>query len=480
LSAPIRPSHRPTPRRRARRGFALLLACAVLPSFAHEPVAAPRVTAAAPSLPPLVLGTDATVADVDGVRIGRNGLALLQRYAQLDGHTVTVAQVLDEVVEQRLLARHAQKHLAREVLFTDRRVAFTPEASAEEKLTGLLRAVYRPQLEAALAAEPRLSPDAAIVEAPAVTATQLRAVLGDPAQIRLDYSLDASSQRQAEALLVLRYRLPEGGEGRISLADVYARQNVQGRMSLHALDLDFLREQARARLAALLVLDWSRRAAGDAAIAELQRNLLDREYARGLSEHYGVGADMHDSNAYLDDLRQRVTPAEISTWYAAHREQFRRLERVRARHIRLADEAVASRVAAALRKDGSNFGELARQYSMAPDRDGGGELGWIARRDDADWFTELVFAQPPGRNGAPVREPVAADVAAHWEIVRVDEQQSGFFARDSETVRYLASRAIAEHKAREAFAALRGRLRREAPVHYVDAAGHANSEGVSP
>lgn len=479
MSAPIRPLRRPTPRPCARRGFALLLACAVLPAFAHEPVPAPRAAAAVPSLPPLALGADATVAEVDGARIGRNGLAVLQRYAQLDGHTVTSAQVLAEVVEQRLLARHAQAHHTRDVLFPDRRVAFTPEASAEEKLAGVLRAVYRPQLEAALVAEAGMNPDAAILEAPDLTSAQLRDVLGDPARIRLDYSLDATAQRQAEALLVLRYRLPGGGEGCVSLADVYARQNVQGRMSLHALDIDFLRAQARARLSALLVLDWSRRAAGEAAVAELRRNLLDREYARGLSEHYGVGADMHDSNAYLDDLRRRVTAAEISAWYDTHREQFRRLERVRARHIRLADEAVARSVAAALRKDGSNFAELARRHSVAPDRDGGGELGWLARRDDADWFIELVFAQPPGRNGAPVREPVAADAPAQWEIVRVDEQQSGFFARDSETVRYLASRAIAEHKAREAFAALRERLGRDARVRHADAASDGNT-GVSP
>uniref|UniRef100_UPI0021481033 peptidyl-prolyl cis-trans isomerase n=1 Tax=Tahibacter caeni TaxID=1453545 RepID=UPI0021481033 len=414
-------------------------------------------------------GADAPVAEVDGERIGRNGLALLQRYAALDGRAASSAAVLAEVVEQRALARYAAAHLSREQLFPDAHVAFAPEVAADDKLTGLLRAVYREPLETALRVGAGAELQNVLVATPPPTAAQLREVLGDPAQVRLDYALDAAAQRKAQALVVQRWRGLDGREAGLSLADVYARQNVQGRLTLHRLDADFLLAEARRRVAALLVQDWARTAAGDAAIAELRRNLLDREYAQGLASHYGVGADPHDSNAYVDGLRRAVTPAQVAAWYAAHREQFRRVERVKARHIRVADEAAAQQVAAQLRKDGSNFAALARRHSLAPDATGGGELGWLARRAEADWFTELVFAQPVRRNGVPVREPVAADAPAHWEIVRVDVQQTGYFPADSETVRYLAARAIAEQAASRTFAELRERLKRETVVRHADA-----------
>lgn len=441
---------------------------------AHTVAPSPPVVAGAKPLPPLQLGADATVVEIDGARVGRSSLALLQRYLQLDGRRLGADAVLAEVIEQRVLAAHAAARYPRTVLFPDLRVAFAPEVGAEDKLVGVLRTVWREEMDTVLTTAAGADLRKIIVAEPRLDAAQLRAVLGDPAQIRLDYALDSTAQAAAARCVVLVYHLPWSGAGHITLADVYARQNVQGRISLHQLDVVFLRAQARARLGALLVLDWARQTAGRAAVAELQRNLLDREYARGLSEHFGVGGDMHDSNSYLDGLRHAVTAAEVSAWYDAHREQFRRVERVRARHIRVADEATALRVAAELHKDGSNFAAVAQRHSIAPDGASGGDVGWVARRGEADWFTELLFAQPLRRNGAPVREPAAADAAAHWEIVRVEEQHGGYFPRDSETVRYLAARAIAEHKAREAFAQLRERLQRAAKIRRVAATGVAS------
>jgi hypothetical protein len=471
LSAYVSHANDTLPRVRARQGVAsLMLVLLAATANAHEAAPPPAARHDARALPPLVLDRDATVAFIDGERIGSSALAVLQRYRALEGSDVAIADVLADVVEQRALARHAAAKLTRDALFPDRRVAFAPEVSVDDKLTGILRAVFRERIDTALAEQTGDSLERALIATPMPTTEQLREVLGDPAKIRLEYTLDEGAGRKAPALVIARYRGLDAREHAVTLADVYARQNVQGRMSLHQLDAEFLVTQANTRVASLLVQEWASRVIGAEAVAELRRNLLDREYARGLREHYGLGADMHDSNAYLDGLRRAVKPDEIAAWYAAHREQFRRVERVRARHIRVADEATATRVAATLAKDGTNFAELARTYSIAPDRTGGGELGWLARRSEADWFVELVFAQPVGRNGTPVREPVAANVAAQWEIVRVDEQQTGYFPVASETVRYLASRAIAERKARKVFASLQQAELRATKVRYLDAA----------
>lgn len=468
-------------RQLAYRGLLLAVAASAAAAQAHgsreRPAPPPAATAQALPLPPLpVAHEDRLSAEIDGERLGSNALALLFRYRRMDQRGGDAAQLRDEVIEQRLLARHAAVRFTRAELFADQRVAFAPEVSAEEKLAGVLRTVYRERLQAELAAEAGADMENAIVAQPPLTTPQLRGALGDPARLRVEYALTPQQQKAAAALSVLRYRLPGGAEGSLSLADIYARQNVQGRISLHQLDGVFLAEQARRRLAELLVVDWASRQAGQAAVSELRRNLIDREYARALAEYYGLSSDIHATSTYQAMLRGKIDQAQVGRWYDTHREQFRRLDRVRARHIRLADEATAARVNAQLQPDGGNFAALARRHSVAPDAAGGGELGWLTRQDRADWFTGLVFAQSPGRNGLAVREPAAGGAAAHWEIVRVDEQVHGYFPRDSETVRYLATQALAERQARIDYEALRQRLRREAHVRLAA----ANTRGDGP
>lgn len=456
-----------------RRMAQRLLTCAALallvPGLAlgHGNAAAPAPRATLAAAAPLDLpdaAADTDIARVDGQRIGRNGLLLLQAYLSLDQRTLDLPQLRDEVIEQRLLAQYAETTFTQVELFPEQRVAFATDVAVDDRLVGLLRTLYRDRLDSALQAEAGADLARIIVTQTLPDIAQLQAVLGDPRRLRVEYRLSESEQAAAARLQLLHYRLPSGGEGRISLADIYARQNIQGRISLHQLDRDFLAAQLRARLLGLLSIDWAGRQAGVAAIAELRRNLYDRELARALMARYGLGTDIHATSEHLQELRRRVTQAEVNAWYDADRDRFRRLERVRARHIRLADEATADRVARLLRKDGSNFAGIARQFSLAPDAAGGGELGWLARKNEADWFGELVFAQPPQRNSAAVREPAAAGAPAHWEIVRVDEQQFGHHPRDSETVRYLAAQAIAEQKARQEFAALRQSLQAKARI----------------
>lgn len=403
----------------------------------------------------------AVVARVDGDAIGSASLDVLVRYARLTDRAANERAVLDTVIERRLLARHALATYPIDALFPERRVAFAPDVAADERLVAVLRAVYRDEVGALLTDE---TAQRAIVARPDIGAAALRDALGDPARLRVEYALDDASRARAAALVLLRYRLPGAGEGMLTLADLYARQNVQGRISLHSLDVDFVKSQVDARLAALLVVNDAERRLGRPTVAELRRALADQELERALGERYGLGGDLHDDSAYLADLRTRVTAHDIDAWYDAHRERFRRVDAVHVRHIRLADDATAQRVARALAADGSNFTELARRYSIAPDGAGGGDLGWIDAQAQREWFGALAFAQPPRRNGTAVREPAKADAAAAWEIVRVEEQRVGWHAKDSETVRYLASREIAEQRARAAFETLRKRLRGAATI----------------
>ena len=90
-------------------------------------------TAALPALT-LSPAADKTLAEVDGERIGSNGLALLQRYLALDRRPAQTQAVLAEVIEQRLLARYAQARYSSAELFPEQRVAFAPEVGVEQTL----------------------------------------------------------------------------------------------------------------------------------------------------------------------------------------------------------------------------------------------------------------------------------------------------------------------------------------------------------
>ena len=97
------------------------------------------------------------------------------------------------------------------------------------------------------------------------------------------------------------------------------------------------------------------------------------------------------------DFAAQITPtdAEVQAYYDAHQEDYRSPEEVRARHIlfKLAPDAKPEDKAAARKqaedvlakaKGGTDFAELAKQYSQDSTAAGGGDLGQVRpRRDDA-------------------------------------------------------------------------------------------------
>ena len=75
----------------------------------------------------------------------------------------------------------------------------------------------------------------------------------------------------------------------------------------------------------------------------------------------------------------RVEDSEIEAYYQEHREEFDRPAQVRARQIVLGSREEGERVLGLLRQ-GEPFAEVARQNSLSPDAEQGGDLGFFARR----------------------------------------------------------------------------------------------------
>lgn len=91
-----------------------------------------------------------------------------------------------------------------------------------------------------------------------------------------------------------------------------------------------------------------------------------------------------------------VSDEEVSAYFKANRDQFDRPEQVRARQIVVADEAEGQEVLGILRQE-RPFAEVAAEYSLSPDAEQGGDLGFFSRGEMPPEFDEIVFDLPVKR-----------------------------------------------------------------------------------
>ncbi|MDQ1920072.1 peptidylprolyl isomerase [Massilia pseudoviolaceinigra] len=412
-------------------------------------------------------GQGAAVARIDGAPLLAFSVETSWRIARAADPAARRGATLDALIANRLLADAARKRFGEAVLSTGQRVGFARDVGIDDQLVSTLRAQYGAEMEQDLRRLPGAGLDS-LLHPQAVSEAALDGVFGKPGVLQLDLNLDSAQLAQADKLVLLRFALPHGGDGSITLGDVYRRQNVQGRVALFARERDFMQQQARVQVAARYVLDWSRRRFGTDAVADLRRVLADQGDVQALLRLHGMGDDQHAGSRLLDQLASQVSQAQVRDWYQRHREDFVRIERVRARHIRLPDEATARTVSAALAA-GADFATLARRHSVAPSAAAGGALGWVRHEGRPGWLAQLVFAQAEGKASAPVRTPAPPDAQAPWEIVLVEQRVLGYQEASSESVRYVASRALAREMAAAQLAALREQLLRKARIDIITA-----------
>lgn len=438
--------------RRVRAGLpaaALVLALLALPTAASAAVA-------------LRQDEPALAARIDGAAL--HAFTLDVQWRQARGRDAQAARTatLEELVLNRLLVAAARQRFDEAQLFASQRVAFAREVALDDQLVALLRSQYGKELEQVLSQLPGGALEGLVSGQLRPEADVLDAIFGKPGQLKLEYTLNDEQQARARKVVLLRYTLPSGA-GEVTLYDVYRRQNVQGRVALFQRQADFLAQQARQDLAGRFVLDWSSRRFGAAAVADLRRALAERSEVLALQQWHGIGDDIDSISPLLRQLAAQVSAAQVAAYYQQHRAEFARVERVKARHIRLADEQTAGQVYAALNQ-GVAFAALARRYSRAADAASGGELGWIVHEGKPDWLQQLVLAQPEGAPSRPFRLPVGPQEDAAWEIVQVQQKVLGYQAADSDAVRYAASNAIARSSALAQWQALRQQVLRAAQI----------------
>lgn len=403
-------------------------------------------------------------ARIDGDPIPLAGLRALHAASAYRDMRTPLNKVLASLIDNRLLGDYARKHYDEATLFPNTGVAYSREVAVEDQLIATLRRTFKQPLDAALAKAGGLDKLVSRRDAPSREAL---AVVFPPASgLQLTTELTPDQLAAARDITLLQYRLPGGDAGKISLADVWQRQNIQGKTMLAGGDAGLMAQQAMQLLAGHYVLSWARRDSGltEADLQLLRQAMADRDRRGALLQVLGVEADMHYASANIQRLAAAVTAEEIRDYYERNPGEFRQLKQARAQHIRCADEA-ACRSAYARLQQGEPFAEVARAVSTAEDAAQGGELGWLQPQDGrAPWLSELAFALPPGKPSRPVREPDASGATGNWQIVLVNERQEGVQALDSEAVRYTASQTLARRKAVAEFKALREQLYREADI----------------
>jgi len=152
----------------------------------------------------------------------------------------------------------------------------------------------------------------------------------------------------------------------------------------------------------------------------------------------------------------QVSDEEVLKYYRENRKDFDRPEQVRARQIVVATQEEGQELLGLLRQ-GRDFSEIARERSLSPDGEQGGDLGFFARGEMPTEFEDVTFSLPVGR----LSDLVKSEYGYH--IFLVDEKRRA--ARTSlDEAREEILRALRAQKEEAAYHAWLQKLRSEASI----------------
>jgi len=152
----------------------------------------------------------------------------------------------------------------------------------------------------------------------------------------------------------------------------------------------------------------------EAALAEARRDYEGEEFNKRLEER---GLTLDEWRRELRDgllmekvvrlaayPRAVVSDADVLAEFENNQAEYDRPEQVRARQILVETEAEGDRLLGLLRS-GEPFAEVARKYSLSPDSEEGGDLGFFAKGEMPQEFDDTVFSLPVGRISDLVKSP---------------------------------------------------------------------------
>lgn len=109
---------------------------------------------------------------------------------------------------------------------------------------------------------------------------------------------------------------------------------------------------------------------------------------------------------------------EVEAYYWSHIMQFYRQDRVHARQIVVETKAQADTLLQQLQA-GETFASLAQRYSRGPEKDQGGDLGWVEKEELPQSFSRVLFSLRAGQVSQPVSTPYG------YHLFLVEAKQTG-------------------------------------------------------
>lgn len=366
-------------------------------------------------------------------------------------------QILQQVLDDALLAAYAHQHYKEPELLENSQVGFADSVLREQEITALLRTFFKTEISAALRDLNQNKQGLYQLDKNMNTEVLLKNF-----SLQAGLMIEATPAQLNYAKHTQVALLPDGSQ--ISLWDIYQRQNIQGKLSLLKGNMDFLQQQIEKRAMELFILQQGKQLLTSSEWQSLVQVLENRQDKNGLLRQLGFMQDMHDDNPVLREKALHVSDADIRAYYAQHKDNFQIVNKVKVRHIQLADQASADAVFKKIQK-GLAFDDAVENYSIAADKKDGGKLGWLLREDkDRHWLHALSFLQQKDVASRPVRSP-ASSAQEVYEILMVDEREMGYLPVSDTGVRYEISRAVALSKMRDDFINLQKKLRDEQVVH---------------
>ena len=157
------------------------------------------------------------------------------------------------------------------------------------------------------------------------------------------------------------------------------------------------------------------------------------------------------SSAVLQQIgaEAEITDAELEEAYEQFKERAKRTE-YKARHILVDDKAKAEEIIVKLDKaDGKGFEDLAKENSLGPTAEKGGDLGWFDARQMVKPFSDAVAKLEPGNY---TDKPVQTQFG--WHVILLEETRDAE-PPSMEEAKPTLEAALRRQKISEALAELR-------------------------
>jgi peptidyl-prolyl cis-trans isomerase C len=153
-------------------------------------------------------------------------------------------------------------------------------------------------------------------------------------------------------------------------------------------------------------------------------------------------------DSYLSQIiSPKVTEEEIKAVYEEESKKVKETERIRARHILVANEKEANDIAGKI-AGGGKFEDLAKQYSLDGSKDYGGDLGYFTAPEMVPAFSKAAFALKKGE----ISKPIKTDFG--WHIIKLEDRKQGA-AQPYDQVRSAIRNVLVRKKVTETLASLK-------------------------